>query len=102
MTNDAAEQDRKLICFSDPRRCYGCTFLGARVAPAASRPGHSREFRHVRCESRTLADGFLPRMARSCQCPPRRLTEGCFLPRSEHPCLDLAISQSCLLLSVFD
>ena len=46
--------------------------------------------------------GFLPGMARSCHFPPRRLTEGCFLPRSEHPCLDLAISQSCLLLSVFD
>src|SRR5262245_58692829 len=38
-------------------RCC-CTFPEAPFRPAASRPSRDREFRHARCESRTLADGF--------------------------------------------
>src|SRR5260370_18562073 len=81
-----------VLSSSAPHRCSCCSFPGARVPRAASRPVRSHEFRHVRCESRTLADGFLPGMARSCHFPPGRLAEGCFLPCSEHPCLDFAIS----------
>src|SRR5260221_1001903 len=60
------------------------TFPGARVPPATSRPGRSREFRHARCGSQTLAHEFLPKMAHCCDFLPRRLTEECFLTWSEH------------------
>src|ERR1700752_2800082 len=73
-----------VISSSAPHRCSCCTFPGARVPRAASRPGRSHEFRHARCESQTLAHEFLPKMAHCCDFLPRRLTEECFLTWSEH------------------
>src|ERR1700751_3209111 len=63
-TGEHNRSDMDVISFSNPHRCSWCTFPRARVAPASSRPGRNREFRHVRCESQTLADGFLSGTAR--------------------------------------
>src|SRR5258707_7892147 len=57
--------DMQVISFSALRRCSCCTSPGARVPPAASRLGRSHEFRHARCESQMLFDGFRPGLARS-------------------------------------
>src|SRR6266851_711698 len=76
--------DMLVISSSAFHRCSCCTLPGARVPPAASRPGRSREFRHARCESQTLAHEFLPKMAHCCDFLPRRLTDECFLTWSEH------------------
>src|SRR4029077_5721732 len=76
--------DIRFLSSSAPHRCSCCTSPGARVPPAASRPGHNREFRHARCESQTLAHEFLPKLAHCCDFLPRRLTEECFLTWSEH------------------
>src|SRR6267154_1163141 len=76
--------DMRVISSSAPHLCSCCTSPGARVPPAASRPGRSREFRHARCESQTLAHEFLPKMAHCCDFLPRRLTDECFLAWSEH------------------
>src|SRR5258707_5135237 len=76
--------DMLVISSSAFHRCSCRTFPGARVPPAASRPGRSREFRHARCESQTLAHEFLPKMAYRCDFLSRRLTEECFLTWSEH------------------
>src|ERR1700752_1756794 len=84
--------DIGVIFFSAPHLCSCCTSPGARVPPAASRPGHNREFRHARCESQTLAHEFLPKMAQCCDFLPRRLAEECFLTWSEHSYAGLANS----------
>src|ERR1700756_5758966 len=84
--------DMGVISFLAPHLCSCCTSPGARVPPAASRPGHNREFRHARCESQTLAHEFLPKMAQCCDFLPRRLTEECFSGRSRHSYPDFAIS----------
>src|ERR1700747_1591679 len=76
--------DMRVISSSAPHLCSCCTSSGARVPPAASRPGHNREFRHPRCESQMPAHEFLPKMAHCCDFLPRRLTEECFLTWSEH------------------
>src|SRR4029077_19595463 len=74
-----ADEKRLLFCptricasfsfvFRVTRQSSCCTFPGARVPPAARRPGSSPgriHHRHARRESPTLADGFLPGMARS-------------------------------------
>src|SRR5580704_5308974 len=52
------------ILFSNPYGYSRGTSAGARVPPVSSRPGRNREFRRVRCESQTLADGFLSGTAR--------------------------------------
>src|SRR5580704_8561143 len=83
------------ILFSNPYGCSCCTSAGARVPPASSRPGRNREFRRVRCESQTLADGFLSGTARCCLFLLGRPAEhlvGC----SEHLWLNFVIS-CCLL-----
>src|SRR6266478_3312974 len=46
--------DMRVISSSAPHRFSCCTSPGARVPPAASRPGRSREFRHARCGSQRL------------------------------------------------
>jgi hypothetical protein len=81
-----------VISFSAPHRCSCCTFPGARVPPAASRPGRSHKFRHARCESQMLTHGFVPAMARFCGFPLGRLTEACFSGCSRHSYPDFAIS----------
>src|SRR5258705_8280091 len=57
--------DMGVIFSLAPHRCSCCTSPGARVPPSASRPGRSREFRHARCGSQRLDDGFRPGLARS-------------------------------------
>src|SRR5216683_3864798 len=57
--------DVYVISFSSPHRYSCCISPEARVPPAANRPAHNRELRHVRGESQTLAGGFLPRLDRS-------------------------------------
>src|ERR1700741_5266069 len=84
--------DMLVISSSAPHRCSCCTFPGARVPRAASRPGRSHEFRHARCESQMLAHGFVPTMARFCGFPLGRLTEECFSRCSRHSYQDFAIS----------
>src|SRR5713226_7576665 len=54
--------DVYVISFSSPHRYSCCISPEARVPPAANRPAHNRELRHVRGESQTLAGGFLPRL----------------------------------------
>src|SRR5580704_1736040 len=87
-----------LILCSSPYRCSAlrsCTSAGARAPPASSRPGRNREFRHVRCESQTLADGFLSGTARGCLSLPGRPAEH-LVACSEYQFLDFVISW-CLL-----
>src|SRR5260370_8163531 len=55
-----------VISSSAPHRCSCCTFPGARVPPAATRPGRSLEFRHARCESQIHPPGFVPTIAPFC------------------------------------
>src|SRR6202030_2745785 len=87
--------DKEVISFSNPHRCSWRTFPGARVPPASSRPGRIREFRHVRCESQRLADGFLYGTARCCLFLLERPAEH-LVASSEHQWLDFVTSW-CLL-----
>src|SRR5580700_9662588 len=70
------------------------TSPGARVPLADNRPGRNREFRHVRCESQTLARGFRTALARSCLLLPQSPTEECRLVRHEHSSSDFVFSYS--------
>src|SRR5580704_2640469 len=85
--NRSCDSVMALILFSNPYRC-SCTSAGARVPPASSRPGRNREFRRVRCESQTLADGFPPGTARCCLFLLGRPAEH-LVACSEHLWLDL-------------
>src|SRR5690348_8085556 len=89
--------DMRVISSSAPHLCSCCTSPGARVPPAASRPGRSHEFRHARCESQMLDDGFRPGLARSLPLLQGHPTEKRFLGCSEYSFSALAISRSFLL-----
>src|ERR1700740_384495 len=84
--------DKRVISSSAPHLCSCCTFPGARVSPAASRPRRRHEFPRARCESQMLAHEFLPKMAHCCDFLPRCLTEECFSGCSRHLYPDFAIS----------
>src|SRR5580700_166509 len=83
------------ILFSNPYGYSRGTSAETRIPPASSRPDRSREFRRVRCESQTLADGFLSGTARCCLFLLGRPAEH-LAACSEHLRLDFVIS-CCLL-----